>query len=103
MNHSRLTSGMLAMKTLESGRPLRSVLSAVSICERKVATGVMVLSDDVHASLAPISIVTYCTPWLTAVFAWPGMSEALAPDRASLYWAEKFGLIALIRSRWLFT
>ena len=44
----------------------------------------MVASELVQASLAPISMVTYSTPWLTAVPAWPDMSADLAPLRASL-------------------
>ena len=51
---------------------------------RYAATGVMVDSELVQASFAPIRIVTYSTCWATAVAAWTGMSEALAPERPSL-------------------
>src|SRR5689334_9763608 len=57
-NHSRLMSGMEITATLALGRPDLSVARAVSICERKVATGVIVDSLLVQASLAPIRMVT---------------------------------------------
>jgi hypothetical protein len=41
-------------------------------------------SELVQASLAPISMVTYCTFCDTTVDACPGMADALAPVRASL-------------------
>src|ERR1700730_8740255 len=82
--HSRLISGMLMTYTDELGSPAFRLFNAVSIWARKVATEVMVDSLLVQASLAPISMVTYWTPWPTAVCAWPAMSTALAPLRASL-------------------
>ena len=51
---------------------------------RKAPTDVIAASDDVQASLPPMRIVTYWTCWATALAACPGMSAALAPERASL-------------------
>ncbi len=77
-------SGTDETNTAAFGRPFFSVVNAWSSWLRYVVTGVIVDSDDVHASFAPMRIVTYCTPRLTAVCAWPSRSTILAPERASL-------------------
>jgi hypothetical protein len=51
---------------------------------RKVVVEVMVDGEEVHRSLAPIRIVTYRAPWLTAWLAWLGAWAILAPVTASL-------------------
>ena len=51
-------SGMLITNTLAFGRPVRSRSNAASMLARKVAAGVIVDSELVQASLAPIRIVT---------------------------------------------
>ncbi len=56
--HSRLTSGMLATKIAAPGSPVVSVCIVVRNLDSKSATEVMLDSDDVQASLAPIRIVT---------------------------------------------
>src|SRR5690349_2344533 len=60
--HRRLRSGMLITSTFAAGRPLLSLPSAASIEPRKMDVAVIVASELVHASLAPISIITYWTP-----------------------------------------
>ena len=62
-------SGTLITYTRAPGRPDLSRLSPASMFVRKVPTGVMVASELVQASLAPISTVTYCTPRETALLA----------------------------------
>src|SRR5262245_50142001 len=50
--HRWYTSGMLATKIRAFGSPALSAVNAVSSCERRVATGVIVDSLDVQTSFA---------------------------------------------------
>ncbi len=81
------------------GSPVARVAIAVWNCVRKVSVEVMVSGEAVHTSLAPIRIVTYCAPWLTALAAWVGAADILDPETASLYsWPTIAGLACLRRS-----
>src|SRR5579871_2582546 len=71
--------------TWAPGSAPRKVLSAVANSDLNVAVGVIVATDDVHTSLAPISTVTYCTRWAAAACSCPPRSAILAPVLASLY------------------
>ena len=75
---------MLMTYTLALGRPDLSLASAASMKPRNATTLVMPASELAQASLAPMRMVTYPTPCETAASAWPGMSSAVAPLRASL-------------------
>src|SRR5687768_7279931 len=84
ISQRRYTDGMLEMPTAALGRPAFRVASAWSSCARKVETGVMPASDEAQTSLAPSWMVTYCTPRLTAFWAWAFRSTISAPDVARL-------------------
>src|SRR5262245_29491545 len=83
-SQSRLTSGMLTSRTFALGRPALSFPNVLSIDARYADTDVIVDSELVHASLAPMRMVTYTAPCDTATSACPGISAAFAPVRASL-------------------
>ena len=90
-------SGMLETKTAAFGTFPFSVARAASSWLLKVGTGVMVLSEEVHASFAPMSTVTYSTPRLPAVVTWAFSSPTFAPERASLQFLPVIaGFFALI-------
>src|SRR5688500_680448 len=84
ISQSRYTDGMLEMPMAALGSPAFRVASAWSSWARNVETGVMPASLDAHTSLAPIWMVTYCTPRLTAFWAWALRSIISAPDVARL-------------------
>lgn len=66
------------------GSPEIRLWSVVRKFARKLSTDVIVLGLEVHTSLAPSRIVTYCACWATAALAWAGPSSILAPATASL-------------------
>src|SRR5687768_5493027 len=66
MSQRRYTDGTLMTATAALGRPAFKVARAWSSWARYVDTGVMPASLDAHTSLAPSSMVTYCTPAVTA-------------------------------------
>ena len=64
----------------------------------------MVATDLVHASFAPISIVTYCAPWVTAFCACAFSVVESAPVTESLYPVRVAGEpAAFSRCRWELT
>lgn len=72
-------SGMLETKIAASGRPDSSVSIAARKRVSNVLTGVIVDSEEVQASFAPIRMVTYWTFCRTALLAWLSRSATLAP------------------------
>src|SRR4051794_25213252 len=66
------------------GAPALRVFMAAVKRVRKSATEVIVVSDDVQTSLAPIRISTRSGLVATALIAWPLRSATLAPVTALL-------------------
>src|SRR5258708_1436663 len=103
MDHSWYTSGMLATKIRALlGNAEFNVSNVWWKSVRNDSTAVIVSGDEVHRSLAPIKMVTYCTRRAAACCACAGASLIRAPDAAALY-AVMPGLTARRRSKWLLT
>ena len=96
-----LMFGMVATKTV-GFPPAFNVASAVSTFVLNAAVEVIAETVFVHASLAPISMVTYWAPCETAVSACPFRADDAAPDTESLY-AMRPAFVAFSRVKWDFT
>src|SRR3954471_5781289 len=98
-------SGMLETLTwAPAGSPANSVANVCRASWRNVETEVIVDGDDVQRSLAPSSMVTYSTCWLTASRAWVGPALIRAPVFASLWLCPSIAKLSVrMRSYWLLT
>jgi hypothetical protein len=65
------------------GNPDSSVDTVLWKSDWNVEVGVIVETDEVQTSFAPMRIVTYWACWLIALCAWTPVSATVAPDTAS--------------------